>query len=220
MSFLKTGASAIGKLLIVAVLAAAFLVGLFGVVYLSLRGEEIKVPEVTGKDFLESEKELSQLGLKIKRRATRYSQEKPNTILEQSPKAGETAKTGQLILVVVSQINPESTEAPATVEKDTEEDIPLDDLDDKPKKSNKNANVKKPVKTTRDGAANKPEKNSNSETGESTTKKTDSDDKTKPASTPSAANNKPGTPKQTPTPKASPAKSPNNGETRKRRIPD
>lgn len=216
MSFLKTGASAIGKLFIVAALAAAFLVGLFGVVYLSLRGEEIKVPEVTGKDFLESEKELTQLGLRIKKRATRYSQEKPNTVLEQSPKAGETAKTGQLILVVVSQVNPESTEAPATV-KDSEEDIPTDELDDKSKKSNKNANVKKPVKTTRDGAANKPAKNSNSETGE-TAPKSDSSNSAKPGST-TPSSNKPTT-NPAGSPKPSPAKSPTSGETRTRRIPD
>lgn len=215
MSFLKTGASAIGKLFIVAALAAAFLVGLFGVVYLSLRGEEIKVPEVTGKDFLESEKELTQLGLRIKKRATRYSQEKPNTVLEQSPKAGETAKTGQLILVVVSQVNPESTEAPATVDKDTEEDVPADELDDKSKKSNKNANVKKPVKTTRDGAANKPAKNSNSESGE-TAPKDSSSNSAKPSSTTPSAN-KPAT---TSSPKPTPAKSPTSGETRTRRIPD
>lgn len=219
MSFLKTSASAIGKLFIVAALAASFLVGLFGVVYLSLRGEEIKVPEVTGKDFLESEKELSQLGLRIKRRATRYSEEKPNTVLEQSPKAGETAKTGQLILVVVSQLNPESTEAPATVEKDTEEDIPTDELDDKSKKTNKNANVKKPVKTTRDGASNKPAKNSNTETGETTTKTDSSSNTAKPSSTAPAAN-KPSPTSPTSSPKPSPAKSPTSGETRTRRIPD
>ena len=134
MGFVKSGVSAIGKLLIVVALAAAFLVGLLGVVYLSLRGDEIRVPEIVGKDRSVAEKELTALGLKIKKRADRYSQEKPNTILEQSPKAGTTAKTGQQILVVVSQLNPDSSEeAPATVEKDDDDDSSGGDSD-KPKK--------------------------------------------------------------------------------------
>jgi beta-lactam-binding protein with PASTA domain len=87
MSFIKKGTSALGKLLVVIVLAATFAVGLVSVVYMSLQGDEIKVPEIVGKDLAASEKELADLGLKIKRRADRYSNEKPNTILEQLPKA-------------------------------------------------------------------------------------------------------------------------------------
>lgn len=217
MGFLKTGASAIGKLFIVAVLGAAFLVGLFGVVYLSLRGEEIKVPEVVGKDFSESEKELTHMGLKIKKRATRYSQEKPNTVLEQSPKAGETAKTGQLILVVVSQLNPESTEAPATVEKD--EETTVDETGDKPKKTNKNANVKKPTQTTRDVSSNKTNKNSNTDSGsgETTKSNTSSGNTTKPVTSP-AANKSTTTPASSPKP--TPNKTPTSGDTRTRRVPN
>ena len=98
------------------VLAMAFFFGLVGVVYMSLQGEEIKVPEIVGKDFVESEKELAKLGLKIKKRAERFSKEKQNTILEQRPKAGEVVKTGQMILVVVSKEDPDGKEAPATIE--------------------------------------------------------------------------------------------------------
>ncbi len=53
MTFIKTSASALGKLIVAAALAATFLSGLIGVVYLSLRGEEVIVPEVVGKDFYE-----------------------------------------------------------------------------------------------------------------------------------------------------------------------
>lgn len=161
MSIIKTGVSAISKMLVVIALAGAFVVGAVSVIYLSLRGEEVKVPEVVGKDFNASEQELAALGLKIKKVASRYSEEKPNTIIEQRPQAGETAKTGLLISVVVSQPNPEEGEAPATVQKDTADEVDdtTDVTLDKPVKTNKNANVKKPAQTTRDVISNKSNKN-------------------------------------------------------------
>lgn len=222
MSFIKTGFSAIGKLFIVMALAGAFLVGMVGVVYLSLRGEEIQVPEIIGKNREEAEKELVALGLKMKKRADRYSEEKPNTILEQSPKAGTTAKTGQQILVVVSQVNPESSEAPATVVKEEEEEDSSATTDpDKPKKpTNKNANVKKPAQTSRDVSSNKAVKTSNSNSGTSTSANT-----SKPNSAPansggtsSPANNKPTTPATSPKPAAT--KTPTAGDTRSRKVPN
>lgn len=166
MSFIKKGASAFGKLFIVIALAGAFVVGAVGVVYMSLQGQEMKVPEIVGKDLVESEKELAGLGLRIKKRADRYSTEKPNTILEQLPKAGDTVKTGQMILVVTSKTNPEGEETPATLKKNTNE---VDDsekieelISDKPKKSNKsntNSNKKK-SETTRDVISNNSNANS------------------------------------------------------------
>jgi len=168
MSFVKKGASAFGKLFIVIALAGAFTVGAVGVVYMSLQGEEMKVPEIVGKDLVESEKELASLGLRIKKRADRYSTEKPNTILEQLPKAGDTVKTGQMILVVTSKTNPEGEEAPATLKKSTNEADDSEKIEelisDKPKKSNKsvtNSNKKK-SETTRDVISNKSNSNSNS----------------------------------------------------------
>jgi beta-lactam-binding protein with PASTA domain len=170
VSLVKSGFSAIGKLLIVVALAGTFLVGMVGVVYMSLKGDVISVPEIVGKDFVESEKELAALGLKIKKRADRYSTEKQNTVLEQLPKAGETVKTGQMILVVTSKTSPEGEEAPVTIKKIGEEEE--DDtekieemISDKPKKSNKsntNTSNKKKADTKRDVIANKSESNSNS----------------------------------------------------------
>lgn len=177
MSFIKKGTSALGKLLVVVSLAITFAVGLVGVVYMSLQGEEIKVPEIVGKDLSASEKELAELGLKIKRRADRYSNEKPNTILEQLPKAGNTVKTGQMILVVTSKTNPEGEEAPATIKKSVDEDDTekIEELiSDKPKKSNKtnadSSSNKKKTSTTRDtisgasGNSNESNTNSNGKT--------------------------------------------------------
>ncbi len=180
MGFLKTGISAIGKLAVVAVLLAAFIGAMAGVVYMSLSGEEITVPEITGKDFFESEKELAALGLKIKRRADRPSAERINTVLEQLPKAGETVKTGQLIFVVVSKAGLEGEEAPKSLIKDLETDDSAtieSMIDDKPKKpkSNSNSNAKKKADTTRDVNSN--ETNSNSKSEDKTDSKADDSNK-------------------------------------------
>ena len=161
MSVLKSGFSAIGRLAALGLLAAAFLFGLAGVVYMSLQGAEIKVPEITGKDFSQSEKELALLGLKIKKRADRTSSEAPNTVIEQLPKPGETVKTGQMILVVTSKGEGEngSSLKKITDEDDTEKIEEL--IDDKPKKSKSNSNTsRKKADTTRDVTANT---NSNSD---------------------------------------------------------
>ncbi len=172
MSFVKKGASAFGKLFIVIALAGAFTVGAVGVVYMSLQGEEMKVPEIVGKDLVESEKELASLGLRIKKRADRYSTEKPNTILEQLPKAGDTVKTGQMILVVTSKTNPEGEEVPTTLKKTTNEQDDTEKIEelisDKPKKTNKtNTNTNKKKETTRDVISNNSNSNSNSNSSNS-----------------------------------------------------
>jgi hypothetical protein len=185
MGFIKKGAAAFGKLFIVIALAATFIAGLVGVVYMSLQGQALKVPEIVGKDLVESEKELASLGLKIKKRADRYSTEKPNTILEQLPKAGDTVKTGQMILVVTSKTNPEGEETPVTLKKNVND---LDDsekieelISDKPKRANKtnsstNSNKKK-SSTTRDIISNNSNENSNSSNSSNSNKNSDSGDK-------------------------------------------
>lgn len=223
MGLLKTGASALGKLIMVALLAAAFVAGMIGTVWLSLRGEEIQVPEIVGKDFNESEKELAAMGLKIKRRSYRYSEEKPNTVIEQAPKAGDTVKTGHQILVVVSQENPEGTEAPATLKKDGKDEVETLDSNssDKPKSTNKNTG-KKPEKT-RDVISNKSNKNANA--GNSNSNSSNSNSKSN--SNNSSSDNKNGTTPSTsksPNPAKTPAAKPNDkppaaGDTRNRRIP-
>lgn len=175
MSFVRKGASAFGKLFIVIALAATFIVGLVGVVYMSLQGQAMTVPEIVGKDYVQSEKELADLGLRIKKRADRYSTEKPNTILEQLPKAGDTVKTGQMILVVTSKTNPEGEEAPVTIKKNTNEQDDSEKIEelisDKPKKkANTNANSnsnKKKSSTTRDVLSNNSNDNSNSNSSNS-----------------------------------------------------
>lgn len=159
MNIVATGVSALGKLVLLAVLLAVFLASMAGVVYMSLAGSELKVPELVGKDFVQSERELAALGLKIKRRADRPSSQPINTVLEQLPRPGETVKTGQLILVVTSKAGVD-----ADTPKSLIEDIEADDtekieemISDKPKKAKSLANsntAKKTADTKRDVIAN------------------------------------------------------------------
>jgi hypothetical protein len=169
VSIIKSGISAIGKLLILVGLAAAFMLGLVGVVYMSLQGHVVKVPDITGKSYGESEKELALLGLKIQRRADRVSEETPNTILEQLPRPGETVKTGQLIFVVASKQGPPG-ENPSAIKKTGDEDDTEkieEMISDKPKKAKANTNSnKKKADTTRDVIGNTSNSNSNSNSTE------------------------------------------------------
>jgi len=177
VSIVNSGISAIGRLAALALLAGAFLFGLAGVVYMSLQGTEVKVPEITGKGFLESEKELAELGLKIKKRADRFSSEAPNTVIEQLPKPGETVKTGQLILVVTSKGAGEGNEKPPTLKNPSDEDDTKkieEMIDDAPKKPKANSNTnKKKVDTARDVNADSSDGNSNSNSADSNSNKKD-----------------------------------------------
>jgi len=223
VSFINKIGSALGKLLIVATLAVAFLLGMTYVVYRSLQGSEITVPEIVGKNFNESEKELEALGLKIKRRADRYSEEAPNTVLEQLPKPGDTVKTGQLILVVTSKPNPEGDEKPTTLKKgntsiDEDDTEKIEELiSDKPKKkSNSNTNTsKKKAVSTRDvikDNSNSDSNSSNSNQGSTDSNNSSTKDNKNGATPPSKTPNPSGTPK--PTTNKTPVTS---GDTRPRR---
>ena len=153
VSIISSGFSAIGRLVALAALLAVFLFGLVGVVYMSLQGSEIKVPEITGKDLHDSEKELALLGLKIKKRADRVSGEKPDTVIEQLPKAGETVKTGQMILVVTSKGGGDANTPPSlknTTDEDDSDKIE-EMITEKPKKAKSNSNTaRKKPDTARD----------------------------------------------------------------------
>jgi beta-lactam-binding protein with PASTA domain len=221
VSFIRKSTSAFGKLILVILLAATFVVGMVGVVYMSLQGEEIKVPEIVGKDYNEIEKELTQLGLRVKKRADRYSEEKPNTILEQLPRAGDTVKTGQMILVVTSKSNPEGAETPATIKKSQDEDDTekIEELiSDKPKKNktNSNTNTKKKTPTTRDVLSNN-STNSNSDSSNSSNSNSSNSNKTTAPT--NKATNSTDTKKPGDTTKPTTAKTPNSGDTRQRKTP-
>jgi hypothetical protein len=206
MSIVSKGISAIGKLAIVALLLAAFLGGMAGVVVMSLSGSVITVPEIVGKDFVESEKELAALGLKIRKRADRESTEQINTVLEQLPKAGETVKSGQWISVVVSKAGLTTEEAPSSLKKDLEADDSEkieEMISDKPKKKTNSNTSKKKAETTRDVIANESSSNTATDTKGATDSKADDSEKkdSNDKKTESPAGDKP---KQPPAPKEKP----------------
>lgn len=95
--------SFVQKLLTAIILAAAFFISAGMVIYLSLRGKEVKVPELIGKSEGDAEKLLGAEGLRLKVR-TRTTDEKiqANLISEQIPNGGVTVKAGQVVTVTVS----------------------------------------------------------------------------------------------------------------------
>lgn len=230
MGLVKKGLSAIGRMFIVMALAGAFVVGLVGVVYMSLRGEEVQIPEIVGKDLYESEKELAALGLKVKKIASRYSEEKPNTILEQRPIAGTPAKTGLMVSVIVSQQNPEGTEAPADIRKKTEDEKDIEEIEDlisdEPAKTKKDSKTtdKKRGSTTRDVIKKKPEdeKTGGDEKSDNKSDKTDAGDK-KASDDKKTSGDKPAETKKSSDDKKAPAKPDKPAgtapDTRDRRVP-
>ncbi len=171
MSLFEKGASAIGRLILVGVLAATFLTGLFGAVYYQLKGEEVEIPKLVGKNFNQGTDELASHGLRIKKIASRFSEEKPNTILEQRPRAGTTGKTGLIISVVVSKPNTDGAETPVDVKNDEESIEEIEDLPElKTDKAKKKAKTK-PKETsskTRDVIDEKKEDGDTSKTGDAT----------------------------------------------------
>ena len=211
MGIVNAGLSALTKLAIVAVLAAAFLFGMATVVYMSLQGAVVKVPEIVGKSLADSKSELASLGLKIQVRASRPTTDNPDTILEQLPRPGETVKTGQLIVVVTSKPTAQPDETPSTLKKSIEEDDTEtieSMISEKPKKkSNSNTNKKKPD-TSRDTESN------TATSGTSTDKTGDTNTNKKETPTTSPDKGKDTTPGKPPSnpPTAKPGPTKPNGE--------
>lgn len=179
MSLAKKSLSVVGKLVVVLILFAAFTAGLGAVLFMALRSPEVQVPEIVGKNMSAGEQELASLDLKIRERTKRFSQEAPNTILEQTPRAGERVKAGQTISVIVSRAEQEGDEKPAEVKKEK--------VDDKPKDVDEPSEVDKARQKRR--AANK---NTNSNTNKNSDKNANSN-----SSSNSAANADPESGSQT-----------------------
>lgn len=123
MGFAKQTLQALGKVGIILAIGVAFLSGLAGTVYLSLRSAEVKVPDIVGKDRMAGEAALNDAGLHLRQRGARYSADaQPNTILDQLPKAGEVIKVGQTVAVVLSR----------AAAKEGESSMPLNTGENKP----------------------------------------------------------------------------------------
>jgi hypothetical protein len=154
----KRALSALRKIGIIIVIAVAFVFGLGGTVYLSLRSPEVKVPDVKGKDRMTAESALDDLGLHMKVRATRFSPEaKPDTILDQLPQKDDVIKVGQTVAVVLARAPKEGEHAPET---------PAGTEEKKPENGNgaqnQNTNSASTSATNQNGNQNKPKKPKNS----------------------------------------------------------
>ena len=76
--------TALSKIGIIVGIGLAFLIGLAGTVYLSLRSPEVKVPDVIGQTRWSGEAALESAGLNVRVRATRFKADvKAATILDQ-----------------------------------------------------------------------------------------------------------------------------------------
>ena len=175
MDLVKWALSAFGKIGIIIAIAVAFVFGLTGTVYLSLRSHEVKVPDIVGKDRFMAEEALEDAGLNIRVRATRpVSDAKPDTIILQTPRAGEVVKVGQTIAVDVSRAakEGESTITIGSLAKESLEEGKQSATADKsersepsPSEKNDNLNENKPKKpknaNNTNNANNKNANNSN-----------------------------------------------------------
>ncbi len=131
----RLGSSLVFKrLLRVALLALVFMISAFLVMYLSLRGRSVEVPEITGKSEAEATEILDDVGLRIKVTGhTPSSRFAADTVSDQSPSPGTLVKTGQLVRVSISMgatpPSPTPTPTPKPTPKPTS---PPDELDESP----------------------------------------------------------------------------------------
>lgn len=170
MDFGRRALTALGKVGIVLAVLIAFLFGMLGTVYLSLRTAEVKVPEVLGKDRLTAETMLEDAGLKLRVRGSRPSTEQqPDTILSQLPEPGLTVKTGIEVAVEVSRPPKEGEHVSSSAEepaKQEEKPAANANQNSTATNQNQNQNQNKPKnKNTNKNANNKNANNSNNANG-------------------------------------------------------
>jgi hypothetical protein len=152
VDFGRRALAGLGKVGIVLAVLVAFLFGMLGTVYLSLRTAEVKVPDVLGKDRFTAETMLDEAGLKIRVRGARPTADKPDTVLSQLPEAGQIVKAGIPIAVEVSR---------APKEGETVRSTTADEGQDSTKPAeNSNANQSTSA-TNQNQNQNKPPKNKN-----------------------------------------------------------
>ena len=153
MGFGRRVLSALGKVGILVAVLVAFVFGMLGTVYLSLRTSEVKVPDVLGKDRFSAESVLDDAGLKLRVRGARPSAEKPDTVLSQLPQAGEIVKAGIPVAVEVSRAPKEGESAPSSTEAPAQEaEKPADEATKPSTDTNQNQNKPPKNKNTNKNA--------------------------------------------------------------------
>jgi hypothetical protein len=180
VSLVKGTLSALRRIGIVIGVAIAFLFGMATTVYLSLRSSEVKVPEVVGKDRFDAEHILGNAGLNFRVRATRPStQQKPETVLFQLPRAGEVVKTGQTVAMDISRVAKEGETAETVApESKAGEEKAADNRNTNEATSASNENKPKRNKNTNKNANENLSANGNSNRSNRNANRTDSNSNT------------------------------------------
>jgi beta-lactam-binding protein with PASTA domain len=90
------------------------IVSAFAVVALLLQQEEVRVPDLTGKDIVTALETIAQQGLQLKVDRRETNPAPSDSVISQSPPAGNGIKKGRQVHVVVSQ-GPSDTQVPKLV---------------------------------------------------------------------------------------------------------
>ncbi|MBS1807149.1 MAG: PASTA domain-containing protein [Acidobacteria bacterium] len=91
------------KLLTTVILVVAFLLSAGLVIYLSLKGKEVAVPNLIGKSEGDAERLLEAEGLRLKvRNRTTDEKIQANLVSDQIPNSGTNVKAGQMVSVTIS----------------------------------------------------------------------------------------------------------------------
>lgn len=122
------------RLLRIALLAVIFFGCAFLVMYLTLRGRSVEVPDVTGKSEAEASDVLDDAGLRMKVTGRAASPRfEANLVSDQFPGFGTTVKTGQIVRVNVSTGLATPTPTPTPTPKPTPKPSPSPDETPTPK---------------------------------------------------------------------------------------
>lgn len=98
------------RLLMAALLAGVFFLSAGTITYLAVRGRTVEVPNVVGKSEEAAREELDDAGLRMDVKSQAYNDRLPaKTVSDQSPSAGTTVKTGQIVRVSLSLGAPSPT---------------------------------------------------------------------------------------------------------------
>jgi beta-lactam-binding protein with PASTA domain len=99
------------RLLRIALMLVIFAFSALTVIYFTLRGRTVEVPNVTGKSESEAQSALDDYGLRMGVRNYQQDRNFPiNSVIDQDPAPGTTVKSGQLVRV---SINGRPVPAPA-----------------------------------------------------------------------------------------------------------
>jgi eukaryotic-like serine/threonine-protein kinase len=90
------------------------IVSAFAVVALLLQQEEVRVPDLTGKDIVTALENITQQGLQLKVDRREPNPAQRDSVISQSPAAGNGIKKGRQVHVIVSQ-GPSDTQVPKLI---------------------------------------------------------------------------------------------------------